>query len=67
VHELSGGSAHLAEAIRLVVDEDGHVPQPVCVLPAVVGTEEQLGTVNEPHADVGLSPATIASIDVGES
>ena len=67
MQELRAVGGTFGEAIGLVVDEEGHIPQPVSVLAAVVGAEEQLSAVGEPHEDEGLSPAAIAAIGGGQS
>jgi hypothetical protein len=63
MHQRPRRGGNFGEALRLVADHDGDFAQLVLIQAGMVGAEEQFRSCEEPHLDVSLSPAAIASID----
>ena len=61
------GSSGMGEKFRgVVLDVQGHLLQLILVSPGVVGTEEELATIAQRDAHIGLCAATITTVRSGE-
>lgn len=63
---IAGSSGMGGEFRGVVLDVQGHLLQLVLVSPGMVGTEEELPTIAQCDAHVGLCAATITTVRSGE-